>query len=88
MKEEERKEVKKEEEEARQSCRSALSFESIYFLLRSQLLKFPQGLDIKMRFYQMYFIQNSHTHKNEPPTDSAAGLACYFRNYIHQICQK
>lgn len=46
----------KGEGEARQSYRSAFSFESIYFLLRSQLLRFLQRPDIKMRFYKMYFI--------------------------------
>lgn len=61
---------------------------SVYFLLRSQLSRFLQRPNIKMRFYKTHFIQNSYTKKKKPPTDSAAGLACYFKNHIHQICQE
>lgn len=46
---------------------------SVYFLLRSQLSRFLQRPDIKMRFYKTHFIQNSYTKKkNLPQTQQQA----------------
>lgn len=49
---------------------------------------FFKDLILRWDFTKCILYKTSILTENEPPTDSAVGLPCYFKNYTHQICQE